>query len=56
LKLSQMTRAELLAILNDPEAKERKRVRIALRLLRGELDRERMLESAKAAGLDWPPE
>jgi len=51
-----MSRAELIAVLNDPKAKERKKVRIAKRLLRGEVDREKMLEAAKAAGIEWPLE
>ena len=56
MKLSHMSRAELIAVLNNPKAKERKKVRIAKRLLRGEVDREKMLEAAKAAGIEWPLE
>jgi len=53
MKLSELTRAELLELLNDPETEEQERLHIALRLSRQELDRERIRETADAAGIKW---
>jgi hypothetical protein len=54
MKLKTMTTEELRAALNNPKIGERRKVQIALRLLRHEVAWARITEMARNAGIDWP--
>jgi hypothetical protein len=53
--LKDMSYKELLEALNDEELTPRRRVAIAKLMLTIEAERERVVASAKEAGLRWPP-